>query len=201
MAEDDIYETTFDLTYAGQNIASVFHFKQLGDDGAGDARDSINLMFVNEFLTEYLEGLSDQLVAVGLRTRKILPDETQALTVSNTDTGTVTGQGLPPNQVGIIREYGPLLQAIPPLRGTRGIGRVLISGIPEEDVKFGRLNVDQITFRDAFATKLNDDQVDGTTTYIWHAVVLSRVDDIGREINQAGILTQVKNLRSRTRSA
>ena len=201
MAEGDIYETTYDLTYAGQNIASVFHFKQMNDDGAGDARDSVNLMFVNELLTEYLVGLVDALVGVGIRTRKILPDETQALTVSNTDAGQVTTAGLPPNQVGVLREYGPLLQAIPPLRGTRGIGRILISGIPEEDVINGRINVDQFTFRNLLAAKLNDDHTDGTTTYVWHAVVLSRIDDIGREIESAGILTQIKNLRSRTRSA
>ncbi len=201
MAEGDIYETTYDLTYAGQNIASVFHFRQLGADGAGDARDSVNVMFVNELLTEYLTGLVDTLVGVGIRTRRILPTETQALSVSNTDTGPDVSAGLPPNQVGVLRTYGPLLQAIPPLKGTRGIGRILITGIPEADVKFGRLNADQITFRDVLAAKLENDQVDGTTTYSWHAVVLSRVDNIGREINSAGVLTQIKNLRSRTRSA
>jgi hypothetical protein len=201
MPAGDIYECVYDLTYGGQNIASVFHFVQIGTDGAGDPRTSVNLMFLNEFKTQYLFGLVDGLVGVGIRTRRIKPTETQALSASTTTAGNLAVPGLPPNQVGIMRTYGPILRAIPPLLGTRGIGRIMIPAIPEEDVEAGRLNVDQIGFRNNFADKLIDDQDDGSTSFLWHAAVYSRVDFVARKIEKAFMLAPIKNLCSRTRSA
>ncbi len=201
MAAGDIYECVYDAIYAGQNIASVFHFVQVGTDGAGDARDSVNLMFDTQLKADYLNGLVDTFVSVGTRTRRIKPTETQALSVGFTDAGTDVTTGLSPNQVGVMRTYGPILEAIPPLKGRRGIGRILITGIGEGDVNNGRLNADQIVFRNLLAAKLITDLGDGTSTFLWHAAVFSRVDSIARKINKAGILTQIKNLRSRTRSA
>jgi len=194
MPDGDIYESAYDLTYAGQNIASIFHFVQIGSDGAGDPRESIRQMFFNEFVTPYLVGLVDQVISVGLRTRRLFPTQTQATTFGFSNSGTIFTGGLPPNQCGVLRTYGPLL-------GRRGIGRLLIAGIPEEDVVDGRLNIDQIAFRNTLAAALEQDQDDGTTSFLWHAAVLSRVDNVARKINNAGILTAIRNLRSRTRSA
>lgn len=194
MAAGDIYEATYDLLYASQNIATVFHFVQIGSDATGDPRDSINLMFENELVTPYLLGLVDTLVSVGVRSRQIKPTQTQALTRQFTTAGTVPGDGMPPNCVGILRTYGPLL-------GRRGIGRIAVPAIPEEDVIKGRLNVDQLTFRDVLGDALQLDQDDGVTSWVWHAAVFSRVDNIARQINNAGMLTQLKNLRSRTRTS
>jgi len=202
MAAGDIYECVYDAVYGGQQVCSVFHFVQVGSDGAGDARDSVNLMFSEELKTPYLAGLMDTFVSLGTRTRRIKPTETQALTAGFSDTGTHDiGEGLPPNQVAVMRTYGPLLQAIPPLKGTRGIGRVLVCGLPEEDVNQGRINSDQIVFRNLLGAKLITDLGDGTSTFLWRAAVYSRVDNIARKIDKANILTQVKNLRSRTRSS
>lgn len=194
MPAGDVYECAYDLTYAGQNITTVFHFAQVSSDGAGDARDSCALMFFNQMVTPYLLALNDGLVSQGTRIRRIFPTETQALTSTFNDAGSVVQAGLPPNQVGILRTYGPLT-------GRRGIGRIMIPAIIEEDVQHGRLNIDQLTFRNVLAAALEIDQVDGTTAYIWHAAVFSRLDNIARQINSAGMLTQIKNLRSRTRSA
>jgi hypothetical protein len=194
MPAGDIYEASYNATYVGQNIATVFHFVQIGADGAGDARDSVNLMFANQFEAAILTGLTDGVVSTAIRSRRLFPTQTQALTLALAAAGTVLNPGLPPNQVGILRTYGPLL-------GRRGIGRVTVTGIPTEDVNEGRLNIDQIAFRNVLAAALELDQADGVSTFLWHAAVLSRVDNIARQINHAGILTQIKNLRSRTRSA
>lgn len=194
MPASDVYELNYDLTYGGQNITTVFHFAQVSADGAGDARDSATLMFFNQFVTPYLTGLNENLISVGTRVRRIFPTQTQAVTSTFTNAGNILNDGLPPNQVGVLRTYGPL-------SGRRGIGRILVPGLPEEDVKDGRLNVDQITFRNVLSAALEIDQVDGITAYIWHAAVFSRLDNIARQIDNAGMLTQIKNLRSRTRSA
>lgn len=194
MPAGDIYEASYNATYVGQNIASVFHFVQIGSDGAGDARTSVNLMFLNQFETPYLLGLTNGIVSSAIRTRRLFPTQTQAETLALSGVGSVLTDGLPPNQVGILRTYGPLL-------GRRGIGRIVVTGIPIEDVNEGRINVDQFTFRNVLAAALELDQSDGATAYLWHAAVLSRVDGIARQINHAGILSQIKNLRSRTRSA
>lgn len=190
----DIYETTYDLLYASQNIATVFHFVQIGSDGADDPRDSINLMFENKLVTPYLLGLVDTLVSVGVRSRKIKPTQSQALTSTFSQAGTVPGDGMPPNCVGILRTYGQLF-------GRRGIGRIAVPAIPEEDVIKGRLNADQLTFRNVLSAALEQDQDDGVTSWVWHAAVFSRIDNIARQINNAGMLTQLKNLRSRTRTS
>ncbi len=194
MSANDIYEAVVDATYAGQNIATVLHFTQVGGDGSGDPRDSIGLMFTTVFETAMVDGLNDNLSLVALRTRRIFPSETQATTLVLTGVGNVVPQGLPPNQVAVIRTYGNLT-------GRRGIGRILVSGIPEEDVIKGRLNSDQITLRNVFADLLEADQDDGVTAWLWRACVYSRLDDIGRKIENAGLLTIIRNLRSRTRSA
>lgn len=194
MPANDIYESTYDLTYVGQNIATVFHFVQIGADGAGDARDSVNLMFENQLVTPYLQGLTTLLVSSGVRTRLIRPTQTQARTRLFSTTGDAAEPALPPNQVGVIRTYGPLL-------GRRGIGRIFVCGILEADVNDGRLNADQFAFRNVLANALEIDQSDGASSYLWHAAVYSRIDNVARQINSAGILSQIRNLRSRTRSA
>lgn len=194
MPDGDIYETTWDRTYAGQNLATVFHFVQVGIDSTGEARDSLNLMFEESLQTPALNLLSDGLTSVGVRSRQIAPTESQALTRTLSESGTEAGPAMPPNFNGVIRTYGPL-------SGRKGIGRIMVPGIPDEDIIKGRLNADQITARNAFAVLLEDDLDDGTTSWLWHAAVFSRIDLVARKIESAGMLTQIKTLRSRSRSA
>lgn len=193
MPEGDIYEQSYDMLYGGQNIVTVFHIVQIGSDGAGDPREKANDMFIAEIEEDYVTRLVDDVASVAVRTRKLFPTQSQAFTTTLSFTGDIADDGMPPNQPGIIRTYGPLA-------GRKGIGRIMVPGIPEGDVIKGRVNSDQITQRNVFAAKLETDLGDGVTSWVWHYAVLSRIDNVARKIESAGMLTQIKNLRSRTRS-
>jgi hypothetical protein len=178
------------MTFNGQNVTNVQHFTQVGDDGTGDARNAIAQIWDDDFRVTLKAVLNGTVNIVQTRIRRIQPTQTQQLITAIGELGDGSGPAYPTGSCVIIR-----LMSIS--SGRKGTGGVKICGMNNTDIALGRLNVAAANKLQTHANVYADTYTDSGSNYVMVPVVYSRIDNVGREILSAVILTRVKTVHSR----
>ena len=190
MAANDVYSLSLDSLYNGQNTVNVMHFKQVGADGTGDARNSLNIMFDITLRTLFEPLFTDETTMVQTRARRLFPTETQTLTGALGDPGTETSNGLPPQCCAILRLVGN--------RGAgRGSGSLKLGQIGEGFVDEGRVDASYVALAQSLGNQLAQDIVEGTFNWTWRCVIWNPGDNTFITVQAARPATRIRTVHSR----
>lgn len=190
MPAGDIYELNVDQQIAGQDITNVYHFKQIGADGTGDAREAVDAMWDTVFKGAYLACVTDQTTLDQYRVRRISPTTTQSQITTAVGTGVETGEGLPTQSCAILR-----CAALP--SGRKGTGHVKISGVLMDFISQGRIDTALEALMVTFGALMESNQTDAGSGYVFRQVVWSIIDSVARDILSARPTARIKTVHSR----
>lgn len=191
MPDGDIYELTVDQIYGSQAIANVHHFVQKGDDGSGDGREALGIIWSDEYQVAFLACVSIELEVLQLRIRQLLPTQTQQFIQSIATPGTISQDGLPPQQCAILRQYGTRA-------GRKGTGHQKISGVPVGSVDTGRVTAAYSTLMNTLGDADESTHTESASGYQFRGCVLGTSDNVAREIQKAGGTSRIRTVYSRT---
>ena len=191
MRAGDNYQLVHAAVYEGQSVVNVYHFIQIGADGTGDPRQSLSDIFNVQIWPLIQTQLIDEFVQLGYRTKGIIPNETQTLLNVVAATGDLTDDGLPPNSVMQLTNYGSPL-------GRKGTGRTLLTGLPEANATDGVWDLTQQAAFAAYATLMTAPVIDGVTSWSFQFGILDTDLNVIRPVQRIEVAPRVKTLRSRT---
>lgn len=191
MAEFDILECNIDMTYSGQDVTNVLHFIQVGADGAGDVREALATLWEDHYKTTFLALLVNAVSVVQLRIRKLYPTQTQQHLAPILEGGDSVANGMPPNCCAIMR-------CASVRDGRKGVGFMKITGVPQDAVNEGRINLAYGALVNAHGAVYEDDQTESGSGFVFRSVVYSVIDNVGRAILKAGATSRVKTVYSRS---
>ncbi|GAH74483.1 unnamed protein product, partial [marine sediment metagenome] len=133
MADGDVYEISLDQDYAGQKLTNVMHFTQVGSNGTGSARDSLNILLGSQMQSLWTAFWVDTLTYTQTRCRRVYPTESQAKTRAVGVPGDIVTVGMPPHLCAILRQYGTRSAG-------RGVGHIKVAGMSVANVNEGRID-------------------------------------------------------------
>lgn len=190
MPSGDNYQITLDAVYNGQAVVNVFHFVQSGADGTGDVRESLTNIFQAQIWPLIQARLTSEYVKQGYLAKGIKPNETQTLLTSSVSAGTLVEDGLPPNSVMQMTNYG--------LReGLKGTGRTLFTGLPESDQANGIINLlDQASWL-TYITKMLSTMTDGVLLWSFKFGIYDTASNVIRVVQRMEVQPRLKTLSSR----
>jgi len=191
MPAGDNYQLVHDAVYEGQSVVNVFHFLQVGADGTGDPRQSLANIFNIQIWPLFAAQLVDEFQQLGYKTKGIIPNETQTLLTVAGATGDLTGEGLPPNSVMQLTNYGAPL-------GRKGTGRTLLTGLDEAVAESGVWDLVQQANFASYETLMIVPLIDGVTSWSFQFGVLDAALNVIRPVQRIEVAPRVKTLRSRT---
>lgn len=190
MPAGDVYESSIDMTFAGQKLTNVIHFVQVGADGTGDPRESVTGILTTDFLPDYQNLVVDSLTFDQVQARRLFPTQTQQWTAASGVVGTQLSDGLPPQSCAILRLYGSRI-------GNRYVGRQLISGLPTSAVKDGQINNTLMGLLGIYGDHFESSHSFPISGYEFTATILRRADSTNSQIIRAQSLARVRTARSR----
>lgn len=191
MPAGDNYQLVHDAVYEGQSVVNVYHFIQVGADGTGDPRQSLANIFNIQVWPLQQAHIIDEYTQLGYRTKGIIPNETQTLLTSATNTGDLTDEGLPPNSVLQLTNYGAPL-------GRKGTGRTMLTGLPESVATDGVWDLGQQAAFATYETLMIVPLIDGVTSWSFQFGILDTALNVIRPVQRIEVAPRVMTLRSRT---
>ena len=191
MPAGDNYQLTLEAIYEGQAVVNVFHFRQNGADGTGDVRLSLANIFEAQVWPLIQARLVNEYAKVGYLTKGIKPNETQTLLTLNAAVGGIVEDGLPPNSIMMMTNYGLRL-------GLKGTGRTMFTGIPEADTEGGILNLTYQGTWQTYIDKMLTTMTDAVLLWSFDFGVLDPAVDVIRLIQRMEVRPRLRTLRSRT---
>jgi len=190
MPDGDVYEATCEMTFNNQEIVNGYHFVQVGADGSGDPRQAVGLVWIGFFEGPLLDVISDEVTVNVVRTRRVLPTQTQSFITTIGTAGTIIGNPLPTNEVAVLRLYGTLA-------GRKGIGNIRLPGVDAAFVNEGQVNASYVALAELLGDSFEEDQEDVPSDYKFRSCVLG-TDSVPRKVQRALMTSRIKQLRSRT---
>lgn len=190
MPAGDIMELTVDQTYAGQNIANVHHFLQIGPDGTGTWQNALKDIWTAFFEDKFLDMVIDTLEVIQIRLRRLLPTQTQSSIIARGVPGNITGDGLPPHAATLVRQYGEGADR-------KGTGGSKIAGVPEAAIEEGRISAAQAALMVAWGDVAESDQTDATSGFVFRSGVFRPSDGTIRKIVKSFATPRLVTVRSR----
>jgi len=191
MPAGDSYQLVHEGLYEGQSVISVYHWTQVGADGTGDPRLSLANIFNLQVWPLIQANIVDEFQQLGYKTKGIIPNETQTLLTVVGAVGTLVEDGLPPNSVLQLTNYGAPL-------GRKGTGRTMITGMPEAGNREGVFSVAQQAGWVSYETLLILPVIDGVTSWSFQFGILDTALNVIRPVQRIEVAPRVKTLRSRT---
>lgn len=191
MPAGDNYQLVHEAVYNGQSVINVYHWIQIGADGTGDPRQSLANIFNIQVWPLIQANTVDEFVQLGYRTKGIIPNETQTLLTTAGLTGDLVEDGLPPNSVTQLTNYGAPL-------GRKGTGRTLMTGVPESAQQDGVLDILYQGSWVTYETLLIVPVIDGVTSWSFQFGILDTALNVIRPVQRIEVAPRMKTLRSRT---
>jgi len=190
MPADDIYELTVRSTLAGQNLANVHHFKQVGSDGTGTAEEALDTIWQAVFKPLFLQVTTSTFEVVDLSIRQIQPVQTQPTVFGALAMGDEAGEALPSHCCVLLRQ-----QAIP--SGRKGSGSMKVPAVPLTFVDRGRITLVAAVLYKALGDAYEAQHTDVASGYTFDPVVYSQIDSVGRKIMKSTPSTRTRTVHSR----
>ena len=193
MPNGDVLEVNVNWNQEIQTFTNVLHYRQVGADGTGDVRQALVDAIQSGVQTEWLAAVSEDVTLLGYAARKLYPVQTQQLDVPINAPGTDVADAMTPNIACVIALYAQI-------EGRKGVGRVYVSGVPEDGISFGNINGPSRATLNALKEQLVLPIVDAGTGFSFQLAVWDGVASIARDVVKGVLRFRVSNLRSRTMS-
>ena len=193
MADGEVFEANVNWSLGVQQFTNVLHFRQVGSDGTGDAREGLIRAIESGIEFFWLGAIASDTILVSYAVRKLFPIQTQQFIKAKNIPGTGNEDAIAPNIAALIAFYGQM-------EGRKGVGRVYVSGIEEDHVSGGSLTADGRTLMNGLADGLISTVTDVVSAYSFQLGIWDSVASVIRDAQHRAVRFRCSNIRSRTLS-
>lgn len=194
MPINDIYRATFASRVNNVNVANVMHFRQIDDEGAEVAADSLKAALESVLLPTWVPMLSNEVIIDSVAITQIEAVEGQPFVYSlAAGTGTVAQHAEPPNLAVVLSIYSDD-------NSRAGRGRVYLAGIAQTLIQGAVPKASFVSLCATFTTTLVSAMIHAPSTIHWTMVQWSGANDSYNPIVHVEQRMQLRTLRKRNRN-